>query len=118
MTCHWEARTLEFQEAGKAVKLQGISSSLHTVPPMSAKSLVKSYQCNDIWALVVVSPTMSENSASPPAEVAQLLQKYQDVFADPKSLPPNRVHDHTTPLLPGAVPVNAKPYRYSPQHKD
>ena len=53
-----------------------------------------------------------------PSEVDVLLKQYADVFAAPQGLPPNRVYDHTIPLIPGAVPVNAKPYRYSPQHKD
>ena len=43
---------------------------------------------------------------------------YQDVFAEPKSLPPERHYDHAIPILPNAVPVNSKPYRYSPLHKD
>jgi len=40
------------------------------------------------------------------------------VFQPPTHLPPSRIYDHTIPLLPNSVPVNSKPYRYSPQHKD
>lgn len=39
------------------------------------------------------------------------------MFQDPKTLPPQRVYDHAIPLLPGAIPVNSKPYHYSPHHK-
>jgi len=46
------------------------------------------------------------------------LDKYQEIFQDPKKLPPERAYDHTIPLLPMAIPVNARPYRYSPLHKD
>lgn len=28
------------------------------------------------------------------------------------------MHDHTIPLKPDAIPVNTRPYRYSPLHKD
>jgi len=50
--------------------------------------------------------------------VTKLLAKYQDVFELPNKLPPERVYDHAVPLLPNAIPVNARPYRYSPLHKD
>ena len=80
--------------------------------------MYKWWKGNDIWAMVVVtSPDTSEAPATCP-QVEQLLAQYQDVFEDPKTLPPERVYDHTIPLLPNAVPVNARPYRYSPLHKD
>jgi len=50
--------------------------------------------------------------------VTKLLAQYQDVFELPNKLPPERVYDHDVPLLPNAIPVNARPYRYSPLHKD
>ena len=39
------------------------------------------------------------------------------MFTDPKALPPQRAYDHTIPLLPGSIPINSKPYYYSPLHK-
>ena len=32
-------------------------------------------------------------------------------------MPPHRAYDHAIPLYPNVVPVNARPYHYSPQHK-
>jgi hypothetical protein len=55
---------------------------------------------------------------APPPIIQQVLLEFEDVFAEPSVLPPHRQYDHTFPLLPGANPVNAKPYRYSPLHKD
>jgi hypothetical protein len=63
----------------------------------------------------VLSP---DTSSSIPPEVQQVLNEYSDVFDDPKTLPPHRFHDHTIPLIPNAITVNTKPYRYSPLHKD
>jgi hypothetical protein len=40
------------------------------------------------------------------------------VFEDPKELPPHRAYDHSIALLPGSIPVNSRPYHYSPLHKD
>lgn len=60
----------------------------------------------------------SEQQQSDDSELQQLLQEFQDVFEEPKNLPPPRAYDHHIPLIPGAVPVNSKPYRYSPLHKN
>lgn len=46
------------------------------------------------------------------------MEEFKDVFAEPKGLPPARSYDHAIATIPGAVPVNSRPYRYSPLHKD
>jgi hypothetical protein len=46
------------------------------------------------------------------------LGQFKEIFAEPHSLPPRRADDHWIPLIPGAQPVNARPYRYSPQQKN
>jgi hypothetical protein len=45
------------------------------------------------------------------------LDSHTKVFEDPATLPPSRAFDHKTPLLPGAPPVNVKPYKYNPMQK-
>jgi hypothetical protein len=39
-------------------------------------------------------------------------------FQEPADLPPQRSFDHSIPLIPGAVPIQKKPYRYAPSQKD
>jgi hypothetical protein len=61
-----------------------------------------------------------ESEESPtqlPDEVVQILKQFQVVFEEPVGLPPRRLCDHSIPLIPGAHPVNKKPYRYNPQLK-
>jgi hypothetical protein len=41
-----------------------------------------------------------------------LLEKFQDIFAEPQGLPPMRSHDHKIPLIQGSSPVNVRPYRF------
>jgi hypothetical protein len=53
-----------------------------------------------------------------PKPVAQVLEEFQEVFAEPTELPPHREYDHAIPLIPRVVPINSRPYRYSPLHKD
>ena len=45
-------------------------------------------------------------------EVEELLGSFEDVFAEPKGLPPNRSHDHSITLKSDAQPVCMRPYRY------
>lgn len=49
-----------------------------------------------------------------PAAIESLLHEFATVFEEPKGLPPQRQFDHAIPLLPGAQPVNLRPYRYNP----
>jgi hypothetical protein len=44
--------------------------------------------------------------------------EFVDPFAVPQQLPPSRQYDHYIPLVPGAIPVNSRPDRYSPFHKN
>lgn len=67
--------------------------------------------------MAVVEAVEEPSNCSTSSELQQLLEEFQDVFQTPHSLPPARFYDHHIPLLPGAPPVNSKPYKYSPQHK-
>lgn len=52
-------------------------------------------------------------------EMKQLLDEFQDIFDEPKSLPPFRKnHNHKIVLKEGSDPVNQKPYRYAVQQKN
>jgi hypothetical protein len=55
-----------------------------------------------------VTPVTTKDSGP----LADLLQKYEDVFKELKQLPPPRQHDHSIPLVEGAQPVSARAYRY------
>lgn len=60
-----------------------------------------------------------ESSASPLcSEILGLLQQFASVFSALVSLSPIRSCDHAIPLVPGAQPVNVRPYRYPPSLKD
>lgn len=53
-----------------------------------------------------------------PVPVAELLQKFPEVFSEPKGLPPPRTFDHEIPLKPGATPPYSRPYRLPHHHRN
>jgi hypothetical protein len=106
MICHWKNKTMSFTLQGKQIELQGV------LPPP------KWCACNEIGAFAIVEPMPEDSKQNHVPEVQQLFQEFQDVFDDPKTLPPERSLDHSIPLFPNAIPVNSRPYRYLPLHKD
>ncbi|KAL4196488.1 hypothetical protein AMTRI_Chr04g183510 [Amborella trichopoda] len=62
------------------------------------------------------APQLQTTSSPVSADLQQLLDKYNRVFSEHKSLPPPHIHDHKIPLLPGKSPIRVKPYRY-PHHQ-
>jgi hypothetical protein len=80
---------------------------------------------NDLWTAVLLEPANRESSltndyllTSIPGQIKDLIQEYGEIFQTPSSLPPSRQYDHSITLLPNSTPVNTRPYRYSPDHKD
>jgi hypothetical protein len=119
MQCHWENQWLQFDYHGKSVTLQGIPDTPQTqLHEISVEQLEKQIKGNEIWAMAVVTMMSTHDSSSTPVCVQTLLNNFQDVFHEPKDLPPHRTFDHAISLLPDSVPVNSRPYRYSPQQKD
>jgi hypothetical protein len=118
MQCGWNQKILDFTHQGKHIKIQGLLP-----PPLKATPISANQLYNDTWAFVVVEAiphSLSLNTTSitnTPTDLQQLLDIYADVFQDPQTLPPPKSYDHSIPLLPGALPINARPYHYSPQHK-
>lgn len=56
--------------------------------------LGSSAQCLDMHGQNVVSPGRQEV----PRPVTEILRCYEDIFKEPKGLPPIRAHDHSIPL--------------------
>lgn len=71
------------------------------VAEISAEQFHKWCLGNDVWALAVLKCFNMEVVADPHIpELSHLLEEYKDIFGEPQSLPPPRVHDHTIPLKP------------------
>jgi hypothetical protein len=72
---------------------------------------------NDIWVFALLEEVREENNNEIHPELQVLLGEFSDIFVTPTKLSPSRPFDHHIPLLPGAIPVNARPYKYSLHHK-
>lgn len=115
---HWGNRTMEFMLHGKQITISGVPAPQLSLKELTAQQLLKWGAGNDIWAYAIVEQMSSTEPQELPPEITEVLKEFQDVFATPTTLPPSRVYDHAIPTLPNAIPVNVKPYRYSPLHKD
>jgi len=122
MQCDWSNKTLTFTHADNTVTIQGHQTPPLQATPISPTQLYKATKGNDTWAFVMLQQTSEPNPDTPSTKLTNLdlqtiLTKYHTVFQDPQTLPPQRSYDHSTPLIPGVIPINARPYHYSPQHK-
>jgi hypothetical protein len=116
--CHWEYRTLQFVDQGKDIILQGVKLVDSMVQPAQIDQVLKWGKGNDIWAFAVVEQLAEPSQDQLDSPLESILEQFKDVFEEPTSLPPHKSYDHHIPLILEAVPVNARPYKYSPQHKD
>jgi hypothetical protein len=118
VTGDWIQKTLRITNVGRRVTLQGVQATpTQAVRELPVEQLVKWSKGNEIWALVVVHPDEQVQVQTVPGEVQQVLSEFSNIFAEPNSLPPSRAYDHAITLKPDAAPFNARPYRYSPEHK-
>ena len=106
-----------FENQGQVLKLTGMLPATSSVPEVSMNTVDKWLKGNDIWSMAVVQTLSQDIPTSNSPQVEQVLHQYKEVFTDPKTLPPPRIHDHHIPLLPHTTPVNSRPYMYSPLHK-
>ena len=98
MNCNWAAKTLEFQQDGKLVKLQGIQPQVASISEISITQVQKWVQGNDVWAMAVVEPVTEDHPQHHQKAIHQLLHQYQDVFQEPQQLPPTGSMIITSPL--------------------
>jgi hypothetical protein len=125
MQCDWLQKRISFLHENKMITLQGVVHKLvEQITEISAEQLSKLQKGNDRWALVILSQlannsTHQERYSSTEllAQIKELIHEHQELFKTPEELPPNRTYDHSISLLPYVIPVNCRPYRYSPPAK-
>ncbi|XP_019151052.1 PREDICTED: uncharacterized protein LOC109147849 [Ipomoea nil] len=127
---HTRPPGISFIKEGQQVTLRGLTKKAGRLQEVSKKELKKWQQYGIQGFLVQCEGVRQERGNNECSvyckvvvqteykELTELLQQFQDLFEEPKDLPPRRLYDHSIPLLPGAQPVNIKPYRYSFDQKN
>lgn len=123
---------MEFQYEGKKVVLRGSHSSTVQVvgkdkiqaTQQHPEELSAAYLCfitpqeeqppvtSTTTEANTIKGTTTEHEVSFHSKLDQLLTEFSDLFAEPTSLPPQRIRDHRIFLKDGSNPVNVRPYRY------
>jgi hypothetical protein len=106
---NFKVLTMEFTMANQSYMLQGLIA-----PFLWEESDLMGSKEENSKGLFLHLLDNVEDSVSEPLglEVEELLGSFEDVFAEPKGLPPNRSHDHSITLKSDAQPMCVRPYRY------
>lgn len=132
-------KVIKIPHNSKRIQLRGIRTDLTKcvrVSPHKSKGLLKKKSVTRVVQVRSVLPTAKSNPSEcmmtdikeqlptlvalppeVPPEIQSLVPEYDHLFDDPATLPPSRTFDHRISLLPGAQPVNIRPYRYAPHQK-
>ncbi|KAL1327056.1 uncharacterized protein [Arachis hypogaea] len=114
----YNASFLRFVHQGKFVTFWGEKNSMASqIQFHHIQRLVSTHAIAEAFTLELQTPADTSQASLPlPASLdpalASLLRKYVAIFATPSRLPPQRSQDHSIPLVAGAEPVKARPYRY------
>ncbi|PKA49683.1 putative mitochondrial protein [Apostasia shenzhenica] len=111
---------MKFQYAGHRVVLKGSGKKYVWVmegrkvkgETRSASLMVTPQLCSIQLKPFVIPATQVKEVDLQQQQLIQLLQEYEEVFQEPKGLPPNREFDHCVPMKFGSEPVSIRPYRY------
>ncbi|XP_042510970.1 uncharacterized protein LOC122086287 [Macadamia integrifolia] len=110
----YQKLTMDFTWKSSPVHFQG--EPQFRLDPISAKHVKKLAATHSIASYFHLkgyqfSSIETETTKQTP-EIQSILEKFSEVFEEPKRLPPSRTNDHQIHLIPGATPVNVRPYRY------
>ncbi|KAJ4775101.1 polyprotein [Rhynchospora pubera] len=110
--------TLGLRRDSKKLKFQGVGRKA-SVRVIVGQELEPTIQKGELCFISqsYLLPTEYQ-AAMLPKSLHNLIDRYQDLFQEPKELPPPRNHDHNIPIKEGSDPVNLRPYRYSHTQKD
>lgn len=120
MWIDWKRKRMRFNHKEKRITLAGVkdcTSKCTKLQVRKLQGLIKKGGVAHLVQLSLMQPNATPPTAIPP-QLQELLQQHAHLFNDPTTLPPARAFDHQITLIPGAQPVNVKPYRYVPTQKD
>lgn len=119
MEVDWKEKWLSFMYQDKKVQLCGLQPDLSSCPIITAMEVLQLQAADQLWGIWKLFQLESHQiSSSWPAELHDLINQFEEIFAKPIGLPPKRHINHAIHLIPGAQPFRLRPYRYNPAQKD
>ena len=119
MFVDWIRKKMRFMHEGKRITIRGINANNNYCPLASSQEVHQLIQQGAVAQLIVLNQASAEALPEEIAEdIQEVLEHNKEIFQEPAQLPPSRPFDHAIPLIPGAVPMQKKPYRYAPTQKD
>jgi hypothetical protein len=121
MWVDWKRKRMRFTYQESRISLTGVKDYTTKCLPLRAKKLkglMRKGQVAQLVQLNAIQPSDAEEQQGTPVEIEALVQQFDTLFQELKSLPSQRDFDHSIPLIEGVKPVNVKPYRYNPAQKD
>lgn len=123
----WKLKLMKFPHQGKHIQLQGFTARHTNCSPINPKKVKGLIRRRGLLHCVQVWPAYTDNtialvqndseSTDMHKDLQAVLDQFQHLFQEPTQLLPVRAQDHHIPPIPGAKPVNVRPYRYSPLQK-
>ncbi|GJU08920.1 retrotransposon-related protein [Tanacetum coccineum] len=114
-TCVSDVMLVPLGGCEMVLEVQWLATLGRKIAPPVAAELSSMMLC--VYPLLVLSMLHAQESAQVLA-ITGLIEEYDDVFAVPTSLPPERCYDHKIPLREGALPIHIRPYRHPSTQKD
>ncbi|XP_031475552.1 uncharacterized protein LOC116247516 [Nymphaea colorata] len=110
----WDFSTMEMclpkEGGGEEVVLRAVD------PSMAPKAALKAIavQRPAAWLVSVAEEVVTQEGSDEevPGQIREVLDEFEDIFVEPKGLPPPRSYDHRIILTNGTEQVNVRPYRY------
>lgn len=118
MRIDWAKKWLEFHYQQQLIRLKGLQPKLNHCDYISLHQLTGMVATESVECVLQLQATSESRPSDIPESVQPILKEFQELFSEPTGLPPSRNCDHHIPLVPGAKPVNLRPYRYKPALKN
>jgi hypothetical protein len=97
MNIDWPTKRLKITDQGREVFLKGIGDSVvicNSIYVEQLSGLVHRDDVEQIFVIQQCSPDSHPDSAEYSAALQVILNKFEDVYAEPQGLPPRRACDH------------------------
>jgi hypothetical protein len=111
---NWTKHTMSFWYEKQWVTLQGLNDNMEALNSIMSCS----NKGGRGWLRSVEKKGGNENDLNIGQQLEGLLSKYENIFKEPRGLPPRRKKEHVINLKEGHDAVNVRPYRYPHHHKN